>query len=192
MALRYLLLFTSMIMKRLVSVLFAASVFVGACGPYWTHPGINGTVYQPGTWNVCIDLPLEQVPAAHKAVEAWDNSIGQWKHLRALDVGNNDVNMCRVYVHTTSEPNKDSPRALAWVNTIGGDDVSMMIGRYEQDVTGILQHELGHALGAQHVAGTLMNPGWDRNMFSCPDRTTVVQIAAWNHVNVDLFKWCYF
>lgn len=168
----------------------AAMSCVMSCGPYWTKPGVNGTMNSPGTWYVCVDLPEAQLPEAHKAVEMWDGALNQWVHIKSLDGGNHST--CRVWVHQVTEANKSSPGALAWANTIGGNEVSMMQGRYERDITGILLHELGHAFGAQHVGMTLMDPHWSVGAFTCPDRITVVQIAAWNHINIDLFRWCYY
>lgn len=174
--------------KHLVMLVLLVVTF--ACGPYWSHAGLNGTMNDSGTWNVCIDLPSDQLAAAHAAVEAWDTALSQWVHVRAIDGGKQSY--CRVWVHMTTKPNIDTPIALAWANAVGGNEVSMMVGRYEQDVSGILLHELGHAFGAQHVAHTLMNPSWSVGAFACPDKITVVQIAAWNHVNLDLLKWCYY
>lgn len=74
---------------------------------------------------------------------------------------------------------------------VGGREISLVKGRYEQDVTGILLHEIGHALGAQHVPGTLMNPRWTPGEFTCPDATTVAQVAAWNKVDLGLLQWCW-
>lgn len=88
---------------------------------------------------------------------------------------------------TMEETHKD---AAAWVSMIGGSHVYMRKGHYEHDVAGLVMHEIGHLLGAQHVPYTLMHQTWERLMFVCPDATTVAQVAAWNQVDIRLFSWC--
>ncbi len=181
-----------MFFKRFVAVLFAFTMVVSACGPYWTKPVQNGTLGMPGRISVCLDLPSEQLPAAHKAVKLWDDALTQWVHVAALAGGSDNKSVCSIYVHTTTHPDPSDARALAWASFVGGRDISMRVGYYEQDVTGILLHELGHALGAQHQYGALMDPHWAPGKYVCPDKTTVLQVAAWNHVDIDLLKWCYY
>lgn len=150
----------------------------------------NGSDGQPGKMTVCLDLPQDQLPAAHEAVASWNDALSQWMNVIPID--GEDSSGCSVYVHQTRVPNPDEARALAWANRIGGRDISMYVGHYEQDVKGILLHELGHSFGAQHVEGTLMAAHWDPNGYRCPDKITVSQVAAWNHVNLELLKWCYY
>lgn len=80
---------------------------------------------------------------------------------------------------------------LAETSMVGGFEIRMRKGWYEQDIPGILMHEMGHAFGAQHVDGTLMNPTWAPHRFVCPDKTTVAQVAAWWQINLDTLSYCY-
>lgn len=176
-------------MKRLLSaaLVLLGLTFVG-CGPEWTHPQQNGSWTPPSTVYVCIDLPKEQQAAAKLAVDGWDHSLHQWKHLVAIEGRTAD---CTYWVHEVTEVNEDDKHALAWASMLGGHEISMRKGWYEHDTTGILLHELGHAFGAQHVPGTLMNATYWRHGFVCPDATTVAQVAAWNRVSLALLCWCY-
>ena len=154
----------------------------------WARPAINGTFDPPSNVYVCLDLPDAQLPGARVAVEAWNESLKQWKHIIPI---NGNQGACTYWVHEASKPVDSDSHALAWASRIGGNEISMRKGWYEIDVTGILLHELGHAFGAQHVAGTLMNAVHQYPGRTCPDIVTVAQVAAWNHIDLDLLSWCY-
>ncbi len=173
-------------MRALFSAFILAITLLIGCGPTWVPPGIPANE-SPTKVFVCLDLPPERVQAATVAVETWDKSLSQWKHVVAVP-GHDEP--CTVWVHEVTEPYPGDEKALAWASTIGGHEISMRRGRYEQDVTGILLHELGHTFGAQHVPGTLMHPNWSPHIYVCPDATTVAQVAAWNKVNLAMLSWC--
>lgn len=179
-------------MKRILSLLFVLFIFVAGCGPFWAPASSHGSISLATTVYVCLDLPDDQLPAAHAAVEQWDVSLHQWVHLVSIDHSTEFDTSCRVWVHTTTKPLANDPYALAWTNQIGGREITMHVGGYEQDIMGILLHELGHAFGAQHVGGTLMNPIWRQGRYVCPDLSTVSQVAAWNHVSLEMLSWCYY
>ena len=157
-----------------------------SCTPTWSPPRIPANE-SPSKVFVCLDLPAPRVQAAAAAVELWDKSLSQWKHVVAVP---GHVEPCTIWVHEVTEAYMDDEKAIAWVSTIGGHEISMRRGRYEHDVTGILLHELGHAFGAQHVPNTLMHPNWYPHAYVCPDATTVAQVAAWNKVNLSMLSWC--
>lgn len=181
-----------MIVKRMsmTAVVLFFFTLVGGCEPRWTTPKTVGTLEQPTEATVCLDLPFEQVPSARLAVEGWDRALGQWRRITAR-VGAPWNSTCTYWVHETTNVNIDDDHAIAWASMLGGHEISMRKGWYEHDTTGILLHELGHAFGAQHVPGTLMNATYWRHGFTCPDATTVAQVAAFNHVNLALLCWCY-
>lgn len=176
--------------KRILSLALFALTTLAACAPQWTRPAQNGSMSPPTTAYVCIDLPEKQLPGAFAAVEGWDHALKQWKRLVAVDARNGG-DACTYLVHEVTEVSEEDKHALAWASMLGGREISMRKGWYEHDTTGILLHELGHAFGAQHVPGTLMNATYWRHGFVCPDATTVAQVAAWNKVSLELLCWCY-
>lgn len=150
-------------------------------------PGVLSSIDTDDTALVCVDLPENLVPLAMEAVEMWDHSIEKWKRLKPI---RGDEWRCSFWIHETTETLESKPEALAWASRIGGREIFMKVGRYEQDVKGIVLHELGHALGAQHVENTLMNEHWAQGRFVCPDVVTVAQIAAFHNVNLETLSWC--
>jgi hypothetical protein len=140
-----------------------------------------------GIVDVCLALPQDQLREASEAVAMWDKALHQWNRIVAHRGANPP---CDITVREVTTPNR-TPGALAWVNGIGGNQVSMYKGHYEQDTKGILLHELGHAFGAQHVPGTLMHPEWSPGSFVCPDHTTVAQVAARYQIDLSILTWCW-
>lgn len=174
--------------RRLVALFLFVAIFV-ACSPSWRKPPVSlANLNDSGKAYVCLDLPDSQQKAAVEAVEMWDRAIGNWKHL--VPIKSHDDSFCGFWVHETREDHPKDPTALAWASIIGGREIYMKIGSYEKDTKGILLHELGHALGAQHVKGTLMNAHWSPGAFICPDVTTVSQVAAFHGLNLETLSWC--
>jgi hypothetical protein len=185
-------------MKKIAGLVLAsvlACALTPACvGPQWSKPALEVPADEQGHIYVCLDLPDAQLPGAHDAVNQWDHALHQWRHVEAVDHGKPWIDVCTLWVHETADAPEDDAsnhRPLAWTSHLGGFEISMRKNWYEQDVSGILQHEMGHAFGAQHVAGTLMNPRWYPHTFVCPDKTTVAQVAAWWQINLDGLSYCY-
>ncbi|SRR5260221_366537 len=182
--------------RKSTELLFVAALSLAGCTSHpWTAPERDGVIFKPETARVCIDLPIDQQLPAVRAVKGWDRALHQWRHVEAVDAGVVQgwyEEWCDYVVHETeSEPvSGDIDHVLAWASSVGGTDISMRRGYYEVDTTGILLHELGHAFGAQHMAGTLMNPTWSKVQYACPDAPTVAQVAAWNRVNLSMLCWC--
>lgn len=169
-------------------VFLLAIVLLTSCSPSWTRAPAGAPEGPVDVELICIDLPAPQQPEAAAAVNGWNKALNRWKQLTVI-VGRDSS--CRYVVHEVDPGSSDDPATLAWTSAIGEGDISMVKGKYERDTMGILMHELGHAFGAQHVPGTLMNATWFRHGYSCPDVATVAQVAAWNKVDIRLFTWCY-
>jgi hypothetical protein len=187
-------------MKKAFTALLACVAITilssGCVGTQWTKPALEIPAFEQGHIYVCLDLPDKSLPGAHDAVDQWDHALHQWRHVEAVDHGQPWLTTCNLWVHESKDAPEDNdayntPKPLAWTSTLGGFEISMRTGWYEQDVSGILQHEMGHAFGAQHVAGTLMNSRWYPHAFICPDKTTVAQVAAWQQLNLDGLSYCY-
>ena len=164
----------------------ALGLFAACCAPAWSNP--VEPLVEPGTITVCVDLPEKRIEGARQAISLWEGSLRNWK--RVVMVEATDGPGCDKIV-IEAEPEADTkPETAAWVNGTGGREIRMVRGRYEYDVTGFLLHELGHAFGAQHLAGTLMNPTISYFGPRCPDGPTVAQVAAWNRVEIELLSWC--
>jgi len=183
-----------------LSKLFAGSIiaaFVTAffgCEPRWIGPK------RIDTWNgvqstyICLDLPEKVVDEAAEAVKLWDKSLKQWKRMIPV-VGGVKVTDefeigCSYLITEVEKPNPGDPLAVAWTSRIGGKYIYLRKGYYEEDIKVIVLHELGHAFGAQHVAGTLMNPVYNTITSKCPDVTTVSQVAAFNGLDLSTLSWC--
>jgi hypothetical protein len=172
---------------------FSVMVFFG-CEPRWISPR------RIDTWNgvqnvyVCLDLPSNVVDEASVAVNSWDKSLKQWKRMIPVMGGGNTTDEfdlgCAYLITEVNKPNPGDPLAVAWASRIGGRYIYLRKGYYEEDVEVIVLHELGHALGAQHVAGTLMHPVYNTITQRCPDVTTVSQVAAFNGLDLAILSWC--
>jgi hypothetical protein len=175
------------------SFVIALAFLVSGCATTWSMPLTTVTAEDQGKMYVCLDLPDAVLPDAHKATSRWDTAIHQWRHVVVVDHASPWMTTCSKWVHeTTIVPKDDSPTHVvaAYASAIGGSEILLIKGRYERDVAGILMHELGHSLGAQHVPGTLMDRWWAPGTYVCPDKTTVAQVAAWNQVDVRILSWC--
>lgn len=82
---------------------------------------------------------------------------------------------------------------VAWTSDIGGHQIFMIVGRIESpwmfNIT--LLHEIGHALGAEHVEepGHLMTLGVELGR-TCIDEDAVRQIARFEKLDPERMNWC--
>lgn len=172
-------------------IVAALFVFFGCSSVTWVKPRASGSWNLPREARVCLELPETQLVSAREAVGMWDRSLNLWK--RFVPVSGKEIlhGTCEYRVVEVIYKNVNDPEAIAWADDIGGSEISMRKGEYERDTTVILMHEMGHALGAQHVEWTLMHPVYDKaRMTPCPDVVTVAQVAAWNNVEIELLGWC--
>jgi predicted Zn-dependent protease len=87
-----------------------------------------------------------------------------------------------------------SGQTLAFVYPqIGSHSIYLIRDRMFNDgVKPISMHELGHALGAKHVDGSLMNPQYYPYLYQCVDEITLEQVAQYQHLTKSQLNWCYY
>jgi len=181
--------------RKMVSI-FTLSCFTNfslGCQPVWVGPGRIDTWNGVQTAYVCLNLPEETFEEASEAVKKWDRSLRQWK--RMIPIQNDgsiisELDGCSYIISEVDRPHPGDPLAVAWASRIGGKYIYLRKGYYEDDVEVIVMHELGHSLGAQHIAGTLMNPTYEQINEKCPDVYTVSQVAAYNGLDMSVLSWC--
>lgn len=156
------------------------------CSVSWSNPKSTANIAQKAT--VCINVPVEYQSDAALAVSMWDRSLSSWRRFQSVF---NTTESCSYIIKETTETNSNS---LAWTNHIGGNEILLTKGRYENNVFAIVLHEFGHALGAQHVPNTIMAKTVVPKVQTtpCPDIVTVAQIAAYNKLNLETLSWCYY
>lgn len=57
-------------------------------------------------------------------------------------------------------------------------------------VKGLVMHEVGHALGAEHGGDGLMTPGYDAERYQCVDYYTANAVAQYHNWKVDTLNYC--
>lgn len=174
--------------RRTLAIFLIILLALG-CGPSWLPPEVAAWE-TPAVTNVCVHLSEAQLELAEEAVNNWDRSLHQWRKMKFVAYGSVNCYLTVYEVDYTMTP-AGADGALAWVPRVGASTIYMVKGRYERDTAGILMHEIGHAMGASHLPGTLMN--WQHKakvMYICPDAPTVAQVAAWHRVDLRLLAWC--
>jgi hypothetical protein len=150
------------------------------CSRQWSYVQSTGANTHP-PYRVCIEAPNPD--KFRPAIQVWNKSAEAWRPIIESCPGDVEV------VESGPEACGEGDH-LACANALGGHIISMIRGAYEGDPAGVLAHELGHILGAQHVEGTLMSAHYQRGQL-CPDLITVTQVAAYQHAPLTQFSWCY-
>ena len=89
----------------------------------------------------------------------------------------------------------DMPKvhALAFCERVGGSLIYMVRDRVPNDnVKGVMMHEIGHLLGAQHwdEDDDLMNPIYREANSQCIDKHTLQQVSEHLHIPVQNMNYC--
>lgn len=82
-------------------------------------------------------------------------------------------------------------RKLAWVNDIGGNRIYVIRDRIENKwMTGIMLHEMGHLLGAEHDNVYLMRPHYNWEDYRCVDAAALKLVAEAQHLPFERLNYC--
>jgi len=88
----------------------------------------------------------------------------------------------------------DRPKylAMAFTDKIGGNLLYLVRDRVSNgEVRGLVMHEMGHLLGAQHRRDdNLMQPVYHDYNAQCIDQETLSQVAAFQHLPLDNMNYC--
>lgn len=137
---------------------------------------------------MCVDVSSKQLPHVLEAIYSWDSSISNWKRL-VPKVGKN-LDSCDYLIVEVEPDDNIGPATLATTSSIFGRLIKLYRGRYEVDTLSVVLHEIGHALGAKHMPGTMMSAQVVYNAYKCPDAATVAQVAIANDLDPSALSWC--
>lgn len=182
-------------MLRNFVLVIGCSTLIGCSGTEpkpFTDVSKNNPETSSSVFYICLDNIKDQVDAKlsfeiKKAIYHWDYAMGGWRHLVIKNKVDND---CRVVISIVDEDKCSQASAIACANGVGGNQIWLKRGRYEQDVSGVVMHELGHCFGADHAPDGLMYPYDIPSKFICPDFYAVSMVFSWNHAPMSSFRWC--
>ena len=171
-------------------ITFVTAIFSPlACEPGYIFIGPKSSTWTPNEKSeVCVDVSEEQLFKVLDAIYAWDVALNNWKRL-VPRLGKN-FEGCDYTISEAEPTDEVGPLTLAMTSSLFGREIKLYKGRYEIDPTSIVLHELGHAFGAKHMPGTMMNAEIIYFKYKCPDAATIAQIATANGLSPDVLAWC--
>ena len=182
---------TSKVVTSLLMLLMmiTTSISPSACGPTVIYMGGNREVLNVSEKaEVCVDVNKKYLPEVLDAIYAWDSAIRNWKHL--VPRLGPDFDDCNYMIKEVDPDDDTGPRTLGATSRLFGREIKLYRGRYEIDPLSITLHEIGHALGARHMPGTMMNDEIIYFKYRCPDAATVAQVAIANGIDPSTLSWC--
>lgn len=138
-----------------------------------------------------------------KAVEQWNHALnGQIR----LDIVSFDFRMepsilkekadawfiLKIHSDSNFKP-KEEPEAptLAFADKIGGHLIYMIRDRIRnEDMKGIVMHEIGHLFGSDHVGTRLMYKHYQRSQYNCVDYDSIQSVASAQHLEPAGLNYC--
>jgi hypothetical protein len=161
------------------------SLILSGCLYNNEYPNPPQMLNEKQTMSVCLNIPDKEEGKA--SIEDWNKALnGFWK-FEIIETN------CDIEVSIVDDPSNESKLAAAYSNVFFSPNPYIVFykNKYSKEkVHGVLIHELGHILGAYHLQGTTMDPGYNPYHMECPDEATMVQVAAAYHVKPENFKPC--
>lgn len=171
---------------------------------YTCHARVPRTTPDMPAWTAS-DLGPVATLAARVAVEEWNRALNGHVHIRYMGAIERDdagaaaglagayvesVYMSLFFVPETFAGREDG--ALAWVDADNPAVVHVITdlpAMTEVQERAVIVHEIGHALGLPHMAGTLMAPVRGDGP-ACIDRATAETLARLKGWDAATMNWC--
>lgn len=157
---------------------------------------------------ILVDLSFDNNDeiAINNAVAQWNYALNGWEHLHVVGrifVDDNELTKHHdgwlfVKALPTDAVIKKADKDYLpknWVigltNYLGGNQVFIVKERTGKDnFLGVLLHEIGHLLGANHIGTGLMRPNFNRYHQQCIDRDAIEEVATHEKLPVDTLNYC--
>ena len=157
---------------------------------------------------ILVDLAFDNqdVIIINAAIAQWNYALNGWLHLHIVGyVFVDDAELTKyhsgwLFVKALStdkltimhdKEQKPGYHALGFVNDIGGNQLFIIRERLDNEqVLGILLHEIGHLLGAQHDEAGLMVQYYNEIDYQCIDENTIKEIAVHEKLPVATLNYC--
>jgi hypothetical protein len=203
-------------LRRILSVLLAAMFVICCCSSQsYIFVKNESNITQPRVAPVFIDAAFSEADKLNiiRAVNQWNFALnghlrfethcneGPWKiedidrafFEHGLIIIRLSSRTCNFIPDLEVDPTGRA-KVLAWVNKIGGYRIYVVRDRLrDDDVFYIMQHEIGHALGARHRPGkNLMYFEYYKDYYACIDRQTSDQVAEFLSIPQKEMNYCKF
>jgi|ERR1035437_273801 hypothetical protein len=81
---------------------------------------------------------------------------------------------------------------LGFVERVGGNHLYLIRDRLKnEEVFGVVLHEIGHLMGSGHVGDRLMAPHYSIAGNQCIDLITIMMVAKYNGTSINGLNYCY-
>lgn len=198
-------------MKKILGFLFVLLTLISCVPRIHTHTvAENGhlvkvlPIYLDARWSA------DEVAAIERGIGDWNEALNGQMRLDVIDwhyqISDDDpgLQIIKMSARNKRAREDDALVSLGWTNWtrtriyLITDRLIVRDGEKDietawtlQDVREITTHELGHALGADHVRyDGLMSPNYDEKNYSCIDLPAMSQVAKTNGLYLAKMKWC--